>query len=58
MTPPLLIPLEALAEARGKVTGSSAERSVKSAGAAVILLFWLVILIFIVYLIQFLSQSV
>lgn len=53
-----LIPPEVLAEAQGKVAGSGVERSVKYVGAAVILLLWVVILIFIVYLIQFLSESI
>ncbi len=50
-----LIPAEVLEEARGKVAGSSVERSVKIVGVAVIVLVWIVILIGIIYLIKFLS---
>ena len=50
-----LIPAEVLEEARGKVAGSSVERSVRIVGVAVIVLMWIVILIGIIYLIKFLS---
>lgn len=50
-----LIPAGVLEEARGKVAGSSVERSVRIVGVAVIVLMWIVILIGIVYLIIFLS---
>ena len=50
-----LIPAEVLADAREHVAGSSVERGVKVVGVVVIVLTWMVILIFIVRLIQFLS---
>jgi len=50
-----LIPAEVLAEARGKVAGSSVERSVKVVGVVVIVLAWIVILIAVFRLIKFLS---
>ncbi len=50
-----LIPAKVLEEARGKVAGSSMEKSVKVVGVVVILLVWIVILIFIIRLTQFLS---
>ena len=50
-----LIPAEVLEEARGKVAGSSVERSVKVVGVVVIVLTWIIILIFLIRLIQFLS---
>lgn len=53
-----LIPPEVLAEARVKAAGSGVERSVRVAGAAVILLVWVVILVFIGWLIQFSSKAV
>jgi uncharacterized membrane protein YkvA (DUF1232 family) len=53
-----LIPPEVLAEARVKAAGSGVERSVRVAGAAVIILVWVVILVFIGWLIQFSSKAV
>lgn len=53
-----LIPPEALAEARVKAAGCGVERSVRIAGAAVIILVWAAILIFIGWLIQFSSKAV
>jgi uncharacterized membrane protein YkvA (DUF1232 family) len=50
-----MIPAEVLEEARSKVAGSSVERSVKVIGIVVIGLTWVVILILIIRLIQFLS---
>lgn len=50
-----LIPPEVLEEARGKVAGSSVERGVKVIGVAVIVLTWIILVMFIVRLIQFLS---
>ena len=50
-----LIPAEVLAEAREHVAGSSVERSVKVVGVMVIVLTWIIILIAIFRLIQFLS---
>ena len=50
-----LIPPEVLEEARGKVPGSSVERSVGYIGAASIVITWIVILISLIYLIKFLS---
>jgi len=50
-----LIPAEVLAEARGKVAGSSVERSVKVVGVVVIVLAWIVILIAVFRLIIFSS---
>lgn len=50
-----LIPPEVLEEARGKVAGSSVERGVKVIGVAVIVLAWIILVMFIVRLIQFLS---
>jgi len=49
------IPADVLAEARDHVTGSSVERSVKIVGIIVIVLTWIVILIGVFRLIQFLS---
>ncbi|GAB4457259.1 MAG: hypothetical protein Kow0070_08930 [Anaerolineales bacterium] len=53
-----LIPPEVLAEARVKAAGSGVEGSVRLAGAAVIILVWVVILVFIGWLIQFSSKAV
>jgi len=50
-----LIPADVLAEAREHVAGSSVERSVKIVGIIVIVLAWIVILIAVFRLIQFLS---
>ena len=50
-----LIPAEVLEEARGRVAGLSVERSVKVIGVGVIVLTWVILLIFILRLIQFLS---
>ena len=50
-----MIPAEVLEEARGKVAGSGVERGVKVVGVVVIVLTWIVILIFVIRLIQFLS---
>ena len=50
-----LIPAEVLEEARGKVAGSGLERSVGYFGAAVTVIAWVVILIFTLRLIKFLS---
>ena len=50
-----LIPAEVLEEARGRVAGSSLERNVGYFGAAVIVIVWVVILIFTLRLIKFLS---
>jgi uncharacterized membrane protein YkvA (DUF1232 family) len=43
-----LIPADALEEARGKVAGSSMERSVRVVGVVVIVFVWVVILIIII----------
>jgi uncharacterized membrane protein YkvA (DUF1232 family) len=51
-----LIPAEVLEEARGRVAGSSVERSVQVAGIIVIVLVWIIVLIGAVRLIHFLSQ--
>jgi len=53
-----LIPAEVLAEAREKAAGSGVERSVRLAGAVVIVLVWIALLIFIGWLIQFSSKAV
>lgn len=50
-----LIPAEALEEAREKVAGSSAARSVGYIGAGVVILTWIILLIIILRLIKFLS---
>ena len=50
-----LIPAEVLEEARGKVAGSGLERSVGYVGAVVVVIMWIVVLIFIIRLIKFLS---
>ena len=50
-----LIPAEVLAEAREHVAGSSVERGVKVVGVMVIVFTWIIILIFLIRLIQFLS---
>jgi uncharacterized membrane protein YkvA (DUF1232 family) len=50
-----LIPAEVLTEAREKAAGSSVERSVKVVGILVIVLAWIVILIAVFRLTQFLS---
>ena len=50
-----LIPPGVLEEARGKVAGSGLERSVGYFGAAVTVIAWVVILIFTLRLIKFLS---
>jgi len=49
------IPAEVLEEARGKVAGSGLEESAGYVGAAVTVLAWIVLLIFILRLIKFLS---
>ena len=51
-----LIPPEVLEEARGKVSGSGVERSVRYIGLAMILVVWIVILISALYLVKFLSK--
>ena len=51
-----IIPPEVLAEARGKVATSGLERSVGYIGTGMIVMVWIVILISVVYLIQFLSR--
>src|SRR4026208_1458020 len=50
-----MIPPEVLEEARGKVAGSSLERSVGYIGAGMIVVMWIVGLIGVVYLIRILS---
>lgn len=50
-----LIPAEVLAEAREHVAGSSVERNVKVVGVVVIVFTWIVVLILLIRLIQFLS---
>jgi uncharacterized membrane protein YkvA (DUF1232 family) len=51
-----LIPAEVLEEARGKVAGSSLDRSVRYIGAGIIIFMWIVILIGAIYLIRFSSK--
>lgn len=51
-----LIPPEVLEEARGKVSGSGVERSVRYIGLAMILVVWIVILISALYLVKSLPK--
>ena len=51
-----MIPPEVLEEARGKVAGSSLERSVGYIGAGMIVVMWIIGLIGVVYLIRILSK--
>ena len=51
-----MIPAEVLEEARGKVSGSGVERSLRYIGLAMILVVWIVILISALYLVKFLSK--
>jgi hypothetical protein len=50
-----VIPAEVLEEARGKVAGSGLERRAGYVGAVIIVMVWIVLLILILRLIQFLS---